>query len=233
MKKLLTINAGIAALIGSGIAQAGYSPYYVGAAVGTSTNDGNESRFCPACEGSVFTTNQRNPAKRVHKVYGGTNFKGSLGAELEYANLGNTYSLDMYRPEFGVPGNRAEYAKARQKTRGIGASIKASHRLSRKTAIYGKAGAFFWENKNSMDYTNLDGINANYRTKDRGVSPVIGVGIEHEIGNRWSVRVGWDRYVDTGKGSQFLYLDEQKRYADLRSVKTDTDMIYVGATFNF
>ena len=48
MKKLLVVNAGIAALLGSGMAEAGYSPYYVGAGVGASGNNGNESQFCPS-----------------------------------------------------------------------------------------------------------------------------------------------------------------------------------------
>lgn len=233
MKKFIAINAGIAALVGSGMAEAGFSPYYVGAAIGTTTNNGSESQFCPECEDSIFTLDKRNPAKQVHKVYGGTNFNSNLGVEVEYANLGDTYSLDMYRPEFGVPGNRAEYAKARQKTRGIGVSAKARKHLTRKTAVFAKGGAFAWENRNSMDYTNLNNINVVYKTKDRGVSPVVGVGIEHEVSDRWSVRAGVDRYLNTGKGNNFLYLDEEKRYDELRSVKTDSTMIYVGATFNF
>lgn len=233
MKTFIAVNAGIAALVGSGIAEAGFSPYYVGAAVGTTTNNGSESQFCSECDGSIFTLDKRNPAKQVHKVYGGANLKGSLGVEAEYANLGETYSLDMYRPEFGVPGNRAEYAKARQKTRGVGVSVKGRKYLTRRTVVFGRVGAFAWENRNSMDYTNLNNINVVYKTKDRGVSPVIGVGVEHAVSDRWSVHAGVDRYINTGKGNQFLYLDEEKRYRDLQSVKTDSNMIYVGATFNF
>lgn len=234
MKKFIAINAGIAALMGSGLAEAGFSPYYVGAAIGTSENNANETQFCPPCGDSQFTVNKRNSgAAKVHKVYGGSNLTGTFAVEAEYANLGETYSLDMYRPENGVPGGRAEFAKARQKTRGMGISAKANRRLTRKTSVFGKAGAFVWENKNSMEYTNLDGIQENYKTTDRGVSPTVGVGIEHELGNNWSVRAGWDHYANTGKGNQFLHLDADRNFADLRSVKTDTNMVYVGATFNF
>lgn len=234
MKKFIAINAGIAALVGSGIAEAGYSPYYVGGALGKGQNDANETQFCPPCGDSQFTVHKKSSgATKVHKVYGGANLTSTFAVEGEYANLGDTYSLDMYRPENGVPGGRAEFAKARQKTRGIGVSAKANRRVSRKTAVFGKVGAFAWENKNSMDYTNLDGINETYKTTDRGISPTLGVGVEHEVGNNWSVRVGWDRYFNTGKGEQFLHLDENRNFAGLRSVKTDTDMIYVGATFNF
>lgn len=234
MNKLLVVNAGIAALVGSGMAEAGFSPYYVGAAIGASTHNGDEAEFCDLCTGSKFTPHKKNRGgAKVHKVYGGANLTSGVAVEVEYANLGDTYSLDMYRPENGVPGGRAEYARARQKTRGIGASVKANRRLSRNTSVFGKAGAFAWENKNSMDYTNLDGIQETYKTTDRGVSPTLGVGIEHELGRNWSVRVGYDRYFNTGKGDRFLSLDENKNYADLRSVKTDTDMVYVGATFNF
>ncbi|MEB4593618.1 outer membrane beta-barrel protein [Candidatus Thiothrix sp. Deng01] len=234
MKKFIAVNAGIAALMGSGLAEAGYSPYYVGAAIGKTHNNTNETQFCPECEESQFTISKTNGGiSKVHKVYGGANLTSTFAVEAEYANLGETYSLDMYRPENGIPGGRAEFASARQKTRGIGISAKANHRLTRKTSVFGKAGAFVWENKNSMDYINLDNVHEIYKTTEHGVSPTLGIGVEQELGNNWSVRVGWDRYFNTGKGNQFLHLDTNKNYADLRSVKTDTNMIYVGATFNF
>lgn len=234
MKKFLVVNAGLAALMGSSMAEAGFSPYYAGAAIGASQNNGNETQFCDECTGSQFTMHKKNRGgAKVHKVYAGANLNPVFGVEAEYVDLGDTYSLDMYRPEFGIPGGRAETAKARQKTRGIGLSAKANHRITRKTSVYGKAGALAWENKNRMDYTNLDNINVNYKSTDRGVSPTIGLGVEHEVTDRISIRVGWDRTFDTGKGDRFLELDSSKNVADLHSVKTDTDMIYVGATFNF
>ena len=234
MKKLLVVNAGIAALLGSGMAEAGYSPYYVGAGVGVSTNNGDESLFCDECTGSQFTLDKKDQGgAKIHKVYGGANLNSTFGVEADYVNLGDTYSLDMYRPEFGVPGGRAEYAKARQKTRGVGVSAKVNRRITRKTSVYGKAGALAWENKNHMDYSNLNNVKETYETTDRGVSPTLGLGVEHEVTDRISIRVGWDRSFDVGKSDKFLHLDESKNYADLRSVKTDIDMVYVGATFNF
>lgn len=230
MKKFITANIGLSALLGSGLAHAGLSPYYVGVGVGTTQHDNASGSFCSGCDGSQYTTHKRNNA---YKVYGGLNLTDTLAVEAELTNLGKTYELDMYRPENGVPGGRAEFAHATQKTRGIGISAKANRNIGRRTAVYGKVGAFAWENKNQMDYTNLDGFNETYKTKDRGISPTLGVGIEHEINDRWSVRAGWDHYFNTGKGDQFLHLDANKNYADLRSVKTDTDMIYVGATFTF
>jgi opacity protein-like surface antigen len=230
MKKLLVVNAGIAALLGSGMAEAGYSPYYVGAGLGASANNGTESQFCPSCEGSTFKMRTDKRDNRAYKVYGGTNITGNVGVEVDYTDLGKTYDADMYHPT--VDG-RAERAHAWQKTRGIGISAKANHRLSRKTSVFGKAGVLAWENKNQMDYTNLDGINDTYKTTDKGASPTLGAGIEYEVTDRMSIRAGWDHTFNNGKGDQFLHLDANKNYADLRSVKTDTDMLYVGVTFNF
>ncbi|MGB5599306.1 MAG: outer membrane beta-barrel protein [Thiothrix litoralis] len=230
MKKLLVVNAGLVALLGSGMAEAGYSPYYGGAGLGATGNNGNESQFCPACDGSQFKMRNDKGDNRGYKVYGGTNLTQNLGVEVDYTDLGKTYDADMYRPTLD---GRAERAHAWQQTRGVGVSAKVNRRITRKTSVYGKAGAFAWENKNQMDYTNLDGISETYKTKDRGVSPRLGMGIEHEITDHMSIRVGWDRTFNNGKGNQFLHLDENKNYADLRSVKTDTEMVYVGATFNF
>ncbi len=227
MKHFITANLGLTALLGSTIAQAGLSPFYAGAGIGITQNDGSSSNFCPSCSGSQYDTHKQNHA---FKIYGGTNLTNSFAIEAELTDLGKTYDLDMYRPTLD---GRAEYAHATQKTRGIGISAKANRNLSQRTSVYGKVGAFAWENKNRMDYTNLDGIQETYKTTDRGVSPTLGVGIEHEITDRWSVRAGWDHHFNTGKGDQFLHLDSNQNYADLRSVKTDTDMIYVGATFNF
>lgn len=230
MKTFIKVNIGLTALLGSGLAHAGLSPYYVGAGVGTTQHDSDSASFCPSCNGSQFTTHKRDTA---YKVYGGLNLTDNLAIEAELTNLGKTYDLDMVRPQNGIVGNPTEYAHATQKTRGIGISAKANRNIGRRTAVYGKAGAFAWENKNRMDYTDLNGQQAIYKTTDRGISPTVGVGIEHEITDRWSVRAGWDHYFNTGKGDQFLHLDQNKNYADLRSVKTDTDMIYVGATFTF
>lgn len=98
-------------------------------------------------------------------------------------------------------------------------SVKRAHLLGRT--------------KNKMDYKNLDDVHETYKTSDSGISPTAGVGLEHEINENWSVRAGWDHYFNVGKGDQLLHLDENKNYNDLRSVKTDTDLLYVGATFNF
>ncbi|MBU0655217.1 MAG: outer membrane beta-barrel protein [Gammaproteobacteria bacterium] len=230
MKKFITANIGLTALLGSGFAHAGLSPYYIGVGAGVTNNNGSSSNFCPTCNGSQYDTKKRNNA---YKVYGGLNLTDTLAVEAELTDLGKTYELDMYRPDNGIPGNPAERAHATQKTRGIGISAKANRNLGRRTSVYGKVGAFAWENKNKMDYTNQVGISETYKTKDRGISPTLGVGIEHEITDRVSVRAGWDHYFNTGKGDQFLHLDSNQNFADLRSVKTDTDMIYVGATFNF
>ncbi len=228
MKKLIVVNAGITALLGSGMASAGYSPYYVGAAVGSASNDGSDSQFCPACAGSKFKMEKRNTA---YKVYGGMNLNQTLAIEGEYTNLGNTYDLNMDRP---TTDGRTETAHAYQKTQGLGISAKATRRMNHgRTAVFGKAGAFAWENKNRMNYKNLDDVHATYKTKNSGISPTLGVGVEHAIDDHWSVRAGWDRYFNVGKGDQFLKLDENKNYADLRSVKTNADVVYVGATFNF
>ncbi len=140
----------------------------------------------------------RKDNNRGYKVYGGTNLTGTVGIEADYTDLGKTYNADMYRPTLD---GRAEHAHAWQKTRGVGLSVKANRRISRKTSVYGKAGAFAWENKNQMDYTNLDGISETYKTTDRGVSPTLGVGIEHEVNDRMSIRVGWDRTFKTVKAT--------------------------------
>lgn len=229
MKKLLVVNAGLTALLGTGIAQAGFAPYYVGAGVGQSANNGDETQFCDPCSGSQFTVEDGGQG---YKVYGGMNLTDSLAIEGEYTDLGKTFELDMYRPH-QPPDGRAERASAYQKTRGIGISAKANRRITRNTAVYGKAGAFAWENKSHMDYTNLDNIHTTYSGKDSGISPTLGIGIEHEVSDRWTIRAGWDHYFDVGKGDRFLELDSNQNVVDLHSVKTDVDMVYVGATFNF
>lgn len=228
MKKLLVVNVGLTALLGSGMAHAGLSPFYVGAGIGSASNDGSDEQFCPECAGSEFDMDKKNTA---HKVYGGVNITRNLAIEGEYTDLGNTYDLNMNRP---TTDGRTETAHARQKTHGIGISAKASHHFANgKTSVFGKAGAFAWQNKNKMDYKNLDDVHETYKTTDNGISPTVGVGVEHELTDNWSVRAGWDRYYNVGKGDQFLHLDENKNYDDLRSVKTNTDLLYVGATFNF
>lgn len=60
MKKLLVINAGLTALLGSGIAHAGFSPYYVGAGVGSASNNGSDTQFCPECAGSQLNIQKKS-----------------------------------------------------------------------------------------------------------------------------------------------------------------------------
>jgi hypothetical protein len=229
MKKLLIVNAGITALLGSGMAQAGFSPYYAGAGVGSTSNNGSENDFCPACAGSQFNMHKQNQG---YKVYGGVNLTNDLAIEGEYADLGKTYNLGLdshqNNPALDYYG-KTQHVDAHQKTHGIGVSVKANRRIARKTSVYGKVGAFAWENKLTVEDTGLAGNHTSYRGKDSGISPTLGVGVEHDINNRWTVRAGWDHYFKVGKGSQFL----EENPTTLHSVKTDVDMVYVGATFNF
>ncbi len=229
MKKLLIINAGITALLGSGLAQAGYAPFYAGGGLGLIRNNGSDSKFCDLCTGSQFSARHTN--RHAYKVYGGVNVTDTVGVEADFSQFGKTYDLDMYRP---TTDGRSEHAHAYTKTRGIGLTAKArKHLRNGRTSLYGKGGAFLWENRNHMDYTNLDNVNVAYHSTDRGASPTLGIGVEHEINDRWSVRAGWDHYFNVGKGKRFLHLDDQHNVETLRSVKNDVDMIYVGATFNF
>ncbi len=59
MKKLLVVNAGIAALLGSGMAEAGFSPYYVGAGIGTASNNGYRKPILPRVCGLAIQNAQR------------------------------------------------------------------------------------------------------------------------------------------------------------------------------
>lgn len=229
MKKLLMVNAGITALLGSSIAQAGYSPFYAGAGVGNVKTDGTDKQFCDLCQGSQFS--MRNHNNNGYKLYGGVNLSDQVAIEGEVVDFGKTYDLDMYRPTLD---GRAERAHATTKARGVGVSAKVrKHLRNGRTSIYGKGGALAWETKNHMDYTNMDNISETYKSRNRGVSPTLGIGVEHEFNARWSMRVGWDHYFKVGRSDRYLHVDENRNVDDLRSVKTDVDMVYVGATFNF
>lgn len=229
MKKLLIVNAGITALLGSGMAHAGFAPYYAGAGIGMTKNNGSQDDFCPACDGSQFDMDKEDQG---YKVYGGVNLTDDLAIEGEYADLGKTYGLALDNTPSN-PANeyygKTQHINAKQKTHGVGVSVKANRRIARKTSVYGKVGAFAWENKLTVEDEGLAGNRVTYKDKDSGISPTLGVGVEHEINDRWAVRAGWDHYFKVGKGNQFV----EENPVNLRSVKTDVDMIYVGATFSF
>lgn len=81
----------------------------------------------------------------------------------------------------------------------------------------GKLGVSRWESKNDWRTTEPSlPVNTNF--KEKGTDPVVGIGLEYDVSNQWTVRGGLDRHFNVGKTS----------VGSLGTVEKDVDALTIG-----
>jgi OOP family OmpA-OmpF porin len=140
-----------------------YSSGYLGARVGYSYNDNS-------CENTAIDCDKDEAG---YGIFAGYDFNRRYALELSFNDVGD--SVGKY-PGVTVEG----------KLREIDLALKASYPLYKKTRIYGKLGAAWWDAEVTGGSVDLD---------DTGVRPLIGGGIEFPLSDHWTTRIEY-QYID-------------------------------------
>lgn len=258
MKKITLATAALAALAIQNAFAGGVSPFYVGAGVGITNNNTDVENLVADCRPDLLAihngkhgisdTCSKDDTDKAWNVYGGVNVSQNFAVEVGYADLGQTADLYYTDP-----------IAATQETTAITLSAIGKVPLGKnsRTSVYGKAGVARWKSKtevsghfgtpqnpdyngNHVDFGGEGGLGKTSTTKaeSSGTSPVVGIGIEHDLNHNVSLRAGWDRYFDVGKDSEVVGLkgDRLTRLSnpgEVRTVKTDVDVVSVGANYSF
>lgn len=201
-----------------------YNNWYVGGNIGITKNNTTTSNFLDNpdfCSFTGFIDCSADDSDTAFNIFGGYQINKHFSVELGYVDLGNTANLTA--GAFGVTG------KLKQETSAITVIAKGKHQLGdSKFSAFGKAGLARWKSKASFDVTPT-GL-ANNRTKtETGIDPVVGVGLEYKVNKRVNLQAGWDRYLGVGDNNKGYDVGADK----LRTIDTDVDVLYVGATFSF
>lgn len=260
MKKITLAAAALAAFAIQGAYAGGVSPFYVGAGVGITNNNTDVDNLVADCRPDLLHKHNykyadhpkfpvvledyctKDDKDKSWNVYGGVNVSQNLAVEVGYVDLGKT--ADMYY---------SDPIAATQETTAVTLSAIGKVPLGKnsRTSVYGKAGVARWKSEATVsghfgtpDNTDRYGNHVNFgeganatKVKATGTSPVVGVGIEHDLTHNISLRAGWDRYYDVGKDQEIVGLKEdaltRSNPKDIRTVKTDVDVVSVGANYSF
>lgn len=140
-----------------------YSSGYLGARAGYSYNDNS-------CENTAIECDKDEAG---YGIFAGYDFNRRFALELSFNDIGD--SVGKY-PGVTVEG----------KLREIDLALKLSYPLYKKTRIYGKLGAAYWDAEVTGGSVDLD---------DTGVRPLVGGGIEFPLSDHWTTRLEY-QYID-------------------------------------
>lgn len=218
--------AGMALSLIANSTLAGGGDWYAGTDVGVTRSDASSANFYRnpdwCSSGYNCTTDHMDTAWQVRAGY---NVTDRLAIEGGYADLGETFNgtiTDAANPSFAGNGGQKTTALT------ITAVGKLPLGVSHRWQAYGKTGIANWESK--ATYRNDSAYTGNTGSTKRGVSPVIGTGVEYTLSNRWTVRAGVERYFNVGERSQLL---DWAAPQTLRTVKVDLDAATLGLTYHF
>lgn len=208
----------------------GPAPFYLGGSVGQVEVDNEPGGFDNAgiCEnaGKVSAECHIGDGGSAGHIYGGFQLNDTYAIEVGYADLGTTASYNYANP-----------AVISQETKTLTAAAVGRYRLGKSSRMlaYGKAGLHAWQTEAKVDPV----ADHDYRiptgsTKDEGIDPLIGAGMEYELNHNISIRLGWDRYFGTGDSNVLVDFDDyDKEVGDLNTLDTDVDVYSAGINFSF
>ena len=195
---------------------AGKTGWNVGADAGVTRNH-SEASSLPACPAGATCTSAVDKTDSTWRARVGYQFNENWGVEGAYEDLGQTYSGSI---NTSTP---TSYSANQSTTAWTLAAVgKAPISQNRRLKVLGKLGVSRWESKNDWRSTEATlPVNTNF--KEKGTDPVVGIGLEYDVSNQWTVRGGLDRHFNVGKTSN----------GSLGTVEKDVDALTIGASFNF
>lgn len=225
-KTYLLASLSLCLLSSAAIAGGTSAPFYVGGSFGVSSHDNTSDQMdnLDVCKTATAhnQTCMSDDNDHTGHIYGGLQISEGLGVETGYVNLGNTASYHYSDP-----------IAIQQKTTGVTLTGIAKQRLSKSSPIsaYGKAGVVRWSSETTVSSDNpaLHGL----KVSEDGYSPVLGAGLQYDMNNNFSLRVGWERYYDVGEGSEILEYNADGSAAKVNTLETDVDVISAGVNFSF
>lgn len=183
-----------------------HSHSYIGLGLG-STNSNARTRnltspnVCNVVGSNCHLDNQ----DKSWQIQGGYKVSPFMAVEGAYVDLGRTADI--------TDGT----LRGTQDTKGISLAAVGKVPLG-AASLYGKAGIFHWDSSAQI------GTN---KTDSSGTDPVLGVGLEYEMSNKWTTRLGWDRYYNIG--DKHSMLDS----AGPHTLKADVDVYTIGVYYKF
>lgn len=204
--------------------------WYIGGDFGKTHNNTDTANFFTdpnMCDNPVITCTVDDNDQAVRVVAGYT-ITPSLAIELGYADLGTTADLNPSNSAMGIS------ATAKQDTKALSVSAIGKKKFGASNiAAFGKLGAAYWDSEMTFNTFTQNPATPvavpNQTQSSSGVSPIVGLGIEYAINNNWNLHAGWDRYYSVGEKTEAIDVPN----ADIRTVDTDIDMVYIGATVSF
>jgi len=186
---------------------------YVGASAGQSRADVDKGEIDAAFSslglGSRTSTDETDFG---FKVYGGYQFNQYFAVEGGYTNLGKAKSHTVFTS--GGSGT----AEGEWKSYSIDVSALGIVPLGNQFALFGRAGASFWDIKFDLSASGPGG-SASGSESENGISPLLGIGGMIDISSNWTARAEFERHFSIGKSDT--------------TGKSDVDLISVGLQYRF
>lgn len=143
--------------------------WYAGIGAGASV-------YTDACDGGEDSDTAAN-------LYVGYAFNENIAVEGGYHDMGSINSM---------VGNCSSPEPTDPSADGVSLSVLGRAPISEKVAVYGRAGAMFWN-------LDVDASASAPAVSDDGVSPLVGVGVGVALSERIEGRVEYDRFFDVGE----------------------------------
>jgi len=187
------------------------SPLYVLAMYGNSANKARMSggRY----DGPIWNlkTNTRratdvsgdmsdDKSSKAYKIAMGYKVDSNISIEGGYIDLGIVKSKSAENAITG--GGNALTGSMTAQTDGLFIAGLLNKEISNDVSVFIEGGIFYWE-VDSEIYNNLDfnGVGGNRRgwiENDKGLSPLLGIGVDYKLNDRYKIRIGFDRLFNIG-----------------------------------
>ncbi len=189
------------ALLVPGMAQAGW---YLGAEAGMSNADSIDIEFDAPPD---FESDDQDS---VYQVFGGLTLGNNFALELGYADLG-----EYTARETGV-------VEAKLDPTALSLSAIGKVSVHPKVKMFGRLGLAYW----ATDLSLTDFVDSG-SGDDNGLDPVIGLGFDWRITDRFDLRVEWEQFQNVGQDTQASIPS-----GTLELNGNDIDVFAVGVTYH-
>ena len=225
-KKILTILSSTALLASASSAFAGteVGEWYAGGSLGVTNNNtsGDDIFFNPTLCTSATYNCSADTSDSSAAIFAGYQINNHLAVEVSYSDLGNTANYKYSQP--------LSTGTLKQTTKALSVSAVGKHRIGHsKVSAFGKVGVSNWHSKMKYDRTPNSATFYDREVSANGTDPLLGVGLEFDVSRNATIRVGWDRHYNIGEQGQPFDVNNNI----IKTVDTDVDVAYVGATFSF
>ncbi|HPQ95715.1 MAG: outer membrane beta-barrel protein [Thiothrix sp.] len=131
----------------------------------------------------------------VGKLYAGLRANYLVGVEAGYMNLGDTETAGLDDGPDGEPGQGRNSARITSSTSGLYAAGIAYLPLVQNAELMGKLGALYWDRDSGKQ---VERTGEYHQANDSGLSPLLGVGAQYQLGQNLHVRGEWEHVFGAG-----------------------------------